>query len=143
MARPGEPSTSRPEPAPSSPSGEGLARRAFLVAGGLGLVGLAAGCGSSAQTTEPVANTEPPVALDLASQRTRIARTTPPEKPNVLMIVVDQWRQERWFPSPALYALNTPNVARLARSGIQFTRHFTAANDCTPSRSTLVTGLHT
>jgi len=144
MPRPGEPNTHHPDRPPSPRTGEGVDRRTFLLAGGLGLAGLAAGCGSTIRTTEPVANPDPPVpALDPAPRRTRVARASRPEKPNVLVILVDQWRQERWFPSPALYAMNTPNVARLARSGVNFTHHFTAANDCTPARSTLVTGLHT
>ena len=35
------------------------------------------------------------------------------------------------------------NVARLRQGGVSFARHYTASNDCTPSRAALVTGLHT
>ena len=35
-----------------------------------------------------------------------------------------------------------PNIARLRRGGVSFGGHFTAANDCTPARGALVTGLY-
>jgi arylsulfatase A-like enzyme len=34
-------------------------------------------------------------------------------------------------------------VARIRNGGVSFARFYTAANDCTPARSTFVTGLHT
>ncbi|HKH78935.1 MAG TPA: sulfatase-like hydrolase/transferase, partial [Solirubrobacteraceae bacterium] len=36
-----------------------------------------------------------------------------------------------------------PNIARIARSGVSFARHYTASNDCTPARAALLTGLYT
>ncbi len=36
-----------------------------------------------------------------------------------------------------------PNLQRLRSGAVSFARHYTASNDCTPSRSTLLTGLHT
>ena len=35
-----------------------------------------------------------------------------------------------------------PNLARLRNGGIYFASHYTAANDCSPSRAVLLTGLH-
>jgi arylsulfatase A-like enzyme len=65
-------------------------------------------------------------------------------QPNILVIVVDQLRLPRWFGAgvggtPEL----PPNIARLRAGGVSFERHYTASNDCTPSRSALLTGLYT
>jgi arylsulfatase A-like enzyme len=76
-------------------------------------------------------------------RRRRLAGFAGSRQPNILVIVVDQMRSPRWFggrgPSPAL----PPNIARLAREGVSFQRHYTASNDCTPARAALLTGLHT
>jgi arylsulfatase A-like enzyme len=66
------------------------------------------------------------------------ARATPP---NILVILVDQLRTPQWFQtaSPVAYM---PNLARLRSGGVSFTRHYTAANDCTPARATMLTGLY-
>src|SRR5262245_41350306 len=39
--------------------------------------------------------------------------------------------------------IKTPNVDRLAADGMRFTQFYAGANVCAPSRSTLMTGLHT
>jgi arylsulfatase A-like enzyme len=39
--------------------------------------------------------------------------------------------------------IETPNVDRLAAEGMKFTQFYAGANVCAPSRSTLMTGLHT
>ncbi len=73
------------------------------------------------------------------------ARTGPRyrrEKPNILLIVVDQMRYPQWLsPSPA--AQLPPNIQALRTGAVSFGHHYTASNDCTPSRAALVTGLHT
>ena len=67
----------------------------------------------------------------------------PGEQPNILVIVVDQLRSPQWF-SPQLDATRTlPNLARLRDGAVSFARHYTASNDCTPARATLLTGLYT
>src|SRR4029079_2054936 len=75
-----------------------------------------------------------------------IARAGPlrrSRRPNVLVIVVDQLRYPQWFsPGPAGPRL-PPNLQRLRRGAVSFARHYTASNDCTPARSTLLTGLYT
>jgi len=38
---------------------------------------------------------------------------------------------------------STPNLDQLAREGIRFTRHYSGSTVCAPSRSVLMTGLHT
>ncbi|MCP4590937.1 MAG: sulfatase-like hydrolase/transferase, partial [bacterium] len=59
-------------------------------------------------------------------------------QPNILMILVDQWRQPRWTPQ-----LRTPAVDRLAAQGVSFSNHFVSASPCSPSRACLLTGTYT
>jgi arylsulfatase A-like enzyme len=63
--------------------------------------------------------------------------------PNILIVMVDQLRTPVWFSAGAAAAAAMPNLARLRRQGVSFASHYTAANDCTPARSTFVTGLYT
>ena len=134
-------------------------RRTFLkgglLAGGALLGGGAAIAAIAKEVEEPAA----PVhrahghARKRAPQPQQSASTTTPpsprvpaggsEGPNILVIVVDQLRAPQWFTaSPALASL-LPNISRLHREGVSFERHYTASNDCTPARSTLLTGLYT
>jgi arylsulfatase A-like enzyme len=60
---------------------------------------------------------------------------------NVLLITADQFRGD------ALSALGhpnvrTPNLDRLAASGVHFVRHYAQASPCGPSRASLLTGLY-
>jgi arylsulfatase A-like enzyme len=110
-----------------------------LIAGGLlagaGAIGAAAAHEASDSSSTP---SVPPAPA--------VARTTPrvrSEKPNILVIVVDQLRFPQWFsPSPAGLGL-PPNLQRLSQGAVSFARHYTASNDCSPARSTLLTGLYT
>jgi arylsulfatase A-like enzyme len=60
-------------------------------------------------------------------------------KPNVLLIVVDQWRGEALGCLGAAHA-QTPNLDRLAARGVTFARHFAQAAPCGPARASLLTG---
>jgi arylsulfatase A-like enzyme len=62
--------------------------------------------------------------------------------PNILVVIVDQLRAPQWFQAGALAAGLMPNLARLRNGGVSFDSHYTASNDCTPARSTLLTGLY-
>ena len=62
--------------------------------------------------------------------------------PNILVVIVDQLRAPQGFQTGALEAALMPNLARLRNGAVSFDSHYTAANDCTPSRSTLLTGLY-
>jgi len=59
--------------------------------------------------------------------------------PNILVIIVDQLRFPQWYSPMA----ELPNIAAIRRGAVSFERHYTASNDCTPSRSALLTGLYT
>jgi arylsulfatase A-like enzyme len=62
--------------------------------------------------------------------------------PNLLVIVVDQLRTPVWMPAAALPSALMPNLAALRAGAVSFERHYTASNDCSPSRGALVTGLY-
>ena len=66
-----------------------------------------------------------------------------PQQPNILVIVVDQLRFPQWFGVGPGGPELPPNLRRLRRGAVSFARHYTASNDCTPARSTLLTGLYT
>jgi arylsulfatase A-like enzyme len=64
--------------------------------------------------------------------------------PNILVIVVDQLRFPQWFSPAVSGGPGLPaNLAGLRAESVSFERHYTASNDCTPARSTLLTGLYT
>lgn len=67
---------------------------------------------------------------------------TEEEHPNIIYILADDlgygdlgsYGQERF---------STPNLDKLALEGLRFTRHYSGSTVCAPSRSVLMTGLHT
>ena len=67
----------------------------------------------------------------------------PSAPPNILTIIVDQLRSPTWMPSASTFAEVMPNLAALGERSVSFERHYTAANDCSPARSVLLTGLYT
>lgn len=72
-------------------------------------------------------------------------RRVPPRRvpPNILVIMVDQLRTPQWFSAGAMAETAMPNITALANAGVSFVNHYTASNDCTPSRAALLTGLYT
>ena len=63
-------------------------------------------------------------------------------KPNVIFILAD----DLGYGDLSCYGqskFNTPNIDRLAASGIRFTNHYSGCTVCAPSRCALMTGLHT
>jgi arylsulfatase A-like enzyme len=64
-------------------------------------------------------------------------------QPNILTILVDQLRAPTWLPAGLTAASVMPNLAALRTRSVSFESHYTAANDCSPSRSVLLTGLYT
>ncbi len=65
------------------------------------------------------------------------------DQPNILVIMVDQLRTPQWFGARPMGISLPPNIRRLREGAVSFTHHYTASNDCTPSRAALVTGLYT
>src|SRR5579862_6391951 len=55
--------------------------------------------------------------------------------PNILVVIVDQMRSPCWWPPRPEFAALFPNLARLRAGAASFGRHYTASNDCTPSRA--------
>jgi N-sulfoglucosamine sulfohydrolase len=63
----------------------------------------------------------------------------PPRRPNVLLIIF-----EDWGPYLGCYGhdeMHTPNVDRLAAEGCRYTNCFSMSPVCSPSRSSLMTGI--
>ncbi|MBC8123357.1 MAG: sulfatase-like hydrolase/transferase [Gemmatimonadaceae bacterium] len=64
------------------------------------------------------------------------------DAPNILVVIVDQLRAPQWFPDERTLDSLLPAFARLRKGAVNFARHYTAANACTPSRASLITGLY-
>ncbi len=62
-------------------------------------------------------------------------------RPNVLFILADDlgWADTTLYGHTSLY--KTPNIERLARRGMTFTRAYSASPLCSPTRSAVLTGL--
>ncbi|WP_395749638.1 sulfatase [Prosthecobacter sp.] len=61
------------------------------------------------------------------------------DRPNILFIAIDDMRD--WTGYSGSAQAKTPNMDRLAKSGVAFTRAYTAYALCNPSRTALLTGL--
>lgn len=84
-----------------------------------------------------------PAPIPLPVQPDRRQARASSRGPNILVIVVDQLRFPQWCGvAPGVPDL-PPNLRRLRRGAVSFSRHYTASNDCTPARATLLTGLYT
>ncbi|WP_245986171.1 arylsulfatase [Marinoscillum furvescens] len=77
---------------------------------------------------------------------TIVGCSTPQEsthpKPNVIFILAD----DLGYGDLSCYGqqhFKTPNIDRLAQQGMRFSQHYSGATVCAPSRSALLTGMHT
>jgi arylsulfatase A-like enzyme len=64
----------------------------------------------------------------------------PPTRPNILWIIADDLGAELGCYATPL--MRTPNIDNLASQGARFTRCFTTAPVCSPSRSAIMTGMY-
>jgi arylsulfatase A-like enzyme len=74
--------------------------------------------------------------------RTKNGDSAISEKPNIIYILAD----DLGYGDLSCYGqtrFSTPNIDKLAREGMIFTQHYSGSTVCAPSRSTLMTGLHT
>jgi choline-sulfatase len=63
------------------------------------------------------------------------------ERRNLIFFTTDQQQEPAWFPE-GWEEENLPGLSRLRKRGVSFTRAFTNTAMCTPSRTTLFTGLY-
>jgi N-sulfoglucosamine sulfohydrolase len=68
-----------------------------------------------------------------------LAQATPETRPNILVLVADDlgWRDTGPYGNAAVH---TPNIDRLARSGLLVKRAFGTTPQCSPSRISILTG---
>jgi arylsulfatase A-like enzyme len=117
-----------------------LSRRAF-VKGGVAAGGLLGGAGLGiARLADATQDGGSEASAPLTSPLPAPASA---KRPNILVIVVDQLRFPVWFSPMADGTGLPPNLRRLREGAVSFAGHYTASNDCTPARSTLLTGLYT
>lgn len=64
-----------------------------------------------------------------------------PQRPNILFIMTDQQRYDQMGYTSGGY-FETPNLDRLARSGIIFDNAYSTSTVCAPARGSLLTGLN-
>jgi arylsulfatase A-like enzyme len=117
-----------------------VSRRAFLK-GGVAAGGLLGGAGLGIARLADATQGDAAGADASPSAPPAVAPSAAP--PNILVIMVDQLRFPVWFSPMADGTGLPPNLRRLREGAVSFGGHYTAANDCTPARSTLLTGLYT
>jgi len=73
--------------------------------------------------------------------RTACATDASPARPNVVFILADDlgWADTTLYGYTKFY--HTPNIERLAKRGMTFTRAYAASPLCSPTRSSIMTGL--
>jgi arylsulfatase A-like enzyme len=125
----------------SSEAEKRIDRRAFLKKGAIAAGTLTGGGLALSRLAGAMSEADPGAGVARAPART--ARKALPQRPNILVIIVDQLRFPQWFASGAAGPSLPPNLLRLEEDAVCFGRHYTASNDCSPSRSALLTGLYT
>jgi len=77
-------------------------------------------------------------ALTLSSSAAE--KSKQPQKPNIVFILADDlgWADTTLYGHSKLY--QTPNIQRLAKRGMTFTRAYSASPLCSPTRASILTG---
>lgn len=73
---------------------------------------------------------------------TPVSAQSPDQRPNIVFILADDLGYGD-IGINGQKLIKTPNIDRLAKGGIQFKQFYAGATVCAPSRSSLLTGLHT
>ena len=82
------------------------------------------------------------ISLICFSCTTSVKKLSKTQKPNIIYILAD----DLGYGDLSCYGqklLKTPNIDKLAAEGMLFTQHYSGSTVCAPSRSALLTGLHT
>lgn len=128
---PTSPAAETPTPDPGSAPGAAVPRRHFL--GGAGLL-LAAGAAGVTLGSSAIPGTTPGASAAVGGGKVR-------KRPNIVIIVTDQERQPIYWPE-GWSAENLPQRQRLVDSGLSFIHNSCNSTMCSPSRSTLFTGVY-
>jgi arylsulfatase A-like enzyme len=64
----------------------------------------------------------------------------PEKRPNIIVIIADQFRHDMFTYANGPFKVNTPNIDRLAKSGVMFTNAYSANPTCMPNRASIATG---
>lgn len=80
-----------------------------------------------------------PRLLNAQSETSQVTNSSSP--PNILIILVDQWRSPIWFPDPTTLAELLPATTALFSQSVDFTNYFTAATACSPGAGSTRTQL--
>jgi arylsulfatase A-like enzyme len=113
---------------PQDPFQKPVTRRDFLKVAGA--AGLAAGALAYAPGVSPLKNRA-------------LGQSGPRPAMNILFVMVDQMRTPWVYIPQSLRRANLPYISRLERQGVRFSNFYASSSMCTPSRSTIVTGLYT
>lgn len=77
-----------------------------------------------------------------ACQSTETRSSDDTARPNIIFILADDLGYGD-LPTYGQQKLKTPNIDRIAKNGMTFIQHYSGSTVCAPSRSSLLTGLHT
>jgi len=82
------------------------------------------------------------LVVSCKEKRLKVEKSIPTPSPNIVYILADDLGYgDLGMTGQQKFA--TPNIDRLAKEGMFFTQHYSGATVCAPSRSALMTGLHT
>ncbi len=82
------------------------------------------------------------LGLSCKDKESKIAEKEITSSPNIIYILADDLGYAD-LSSYGQKKFTTPNIDRLAKQGMLFTQHYSGSTVCAPSRSALMTGMHT